>query len=139
MITTNNNLFSQMRFVVFEFQPALESVCLSDRGYIEVRNGLNDSSPLIGTYCGGSQQPTDVIETIGSVMYVYFHSETFARFFAEYTSSEIGFPGMSSEEDDDGDDYQISGKISQVSRNTCLSVCLFPGVKVGYNFPLRIF
>ena len=107
-----------MRFVIFELQSAHESVCLSVRGYIEVRNGLNNTSPLIGTYCGESRQPTDVIETTGPVMYVYFHSQTFARFFAEYTSSEIGFPGMSSEEEDDDDD-QISGKIPRFSPNLC--------------------
>ena len=84
--------FLQLQFTSFDIEPSHE--CVYD--YIEVRDGISSASPLIGRYCGGrSNKPPNLIESSGPDIHVIFRSDisaTFDGFYAEYASSNIGFP-----------------------------------------------
>ena len=85
-------MFFQLRFTSFDIEPSHE--CVYD--YVEIRDGISSVSPIIGRYCGGrSNKPPRLIESSGPDIHVTFRSDisaTFDGFYAEYASSDLGFP-----------------------------------------------
>jgi hypothetical protein len=94
IVLPDENDHVMLRFTAFDLEPSQD--CIYD--FVEVRDGRSSATPLLGRYCGGfGQEPNDVIEATGPGMYVLFHTDVsaaFEGFYAEYTTSSVGFfPG----------------------------------------------
>ena len=88
IITVPNKMTVRLQFIKFRLEFTKDKDCIYP--YVELRNGVNKSAPLLGKYCGNNLPP-DVYADSGS-LWVAFATDnsqegSYGRFVANFTSS----------------------------------------------------